>query len=107
MYDVADGSFDNNKVSILSTEGMLKHVAKSKSKNFVVATETGILYKMRKDNPDKKFIAASEKAECQYMKMITLENVHTALVNEQNVVTVPKEIADKARVAINRMLAIS
>ena len=107
MYDVADGSFDNNKVSILSTEGMLNHVSKSKSKNFVVATETGILYKMRKDNPDKKFIAASEKAECQYMKMITLQNVHDALVREQNVVTVPKEIADKARVAIDRMLAIS
>jgi len=107
MYDVADGSFDNNKVSILSTEGMLNHVTKSKSKNFVVATETGILYKMRKDNPDKKFIAASEKAECQYMKMITLQNVHAALVNEQNVVTVPKKIADKARVAIDRMLAIS
>ena len=107
MYDVADGSFDNNKVSILSTEGMLKHVSTSKSKNFVVATETGILYKMRKDNPDKKFIAASEKAECQYMKMITLENVHDALINEKHVVTVPKEIADKARLAINRMLAIS
>jgi len=107
MYDVADGSFDNNKVSILSTEGMLNHVSKSDSKNFVVATETGILYKMRKDNPNKKFIAASEKAECQYMKMITLQNVHAALVNEQNVVTVPKEIADKARIAINRMLAIS
>ena len=107
MYDVADGSFDNNKVSVLSTEGMLNHVTKSKSKNFVVATETGILYKMRKDNPDKKFIAASEKAECQYMKMITLQNVHAALVNEQNVVTVPKKIADKARVAIDRMLAIS
>ena len=107
MYDVADGSFDNNKVSILSTEGMLNHVTKSKSKNFVVATETGILYKMRKDNPDKKFIAASEKAECQYMKMITLQNVHDALVREQNVVTVPKEIADKARIAIDRMLAIS
>ena len=107
MYDVADGSFDNNKVSILSTEGMLKHVTESKSKNFVVATETGILYKMRKDNPDKKFIAASEKAECQYMKMITLEKVYNELINEKNVVTVPKEIADKARLAINRMLAIS
>ena len=107
MYDVADGSFDNNKVSILSTEGMLKHVTESKSKNFVVATETGILYKMRKDNPDKKFIAASEKAECQYMKMITLEKVYDALVNERHVVTVPKEIADKARLAINQMLAIS
>jgi len=46
MYDAASGSFDNNKVSILSTEGMLNHVQNSKAKNFVVATETGILYKM-------------------------------------------------------------
>ena len=107
MYDVADGRFDDKKVSILSTEGMLKHVNKSKSKNFVVATETGILYKMRKDNPTKTFIPASDKAECQYMKMITLEKVYDTLINEKNVVTVPKEIADKARLAINRMLEIS
>jgi quinolinate synthase len=106
MYDVADGSFDDKKVSILSTEGMLKHVNKSKSKNFVVATETGILYRMRKDNPTKTFIPASDKAECQYMKMITLEKVYDALVNEKHVVTVPKEIADKARLAISRMLEI-
>ncbi len=106
MYDVADGSFDDKKVSILSTEGMLKHVNKSKSKNFVVATETGILYRMRKDNPTKTFIPASDKAECQYMKMITLEKVYDALVNEKYVVTVPKEIADKARLAISRMLEI-
>ena len=107
MYDVADGSYDNKKVSILSTEGMLNHVNKSESKNFVVATETGILYKMRKDNPTKTFIPASDKAECQYMKMITLEKVYDTLVNEKNIVTVPKEIADKARLAINRMLEIN
>ena len=107
MYDVADGSYDTKKVSILSTEGMLNHVKESKAKNFVVATETGILYRMKKDNPDKTFIPASEKAECQYMKMITLEKVHDALINEKNVVTVPKKIADKARLAIDRMLAIS
>ncbi len=106
MYDVADGSFDDKKVSILSTDGMLKHVNKSKSKNFVVATETGILYRMKKDNPGKTFIAASDKAECQYMKMITLEKVYDALVNKKHVITVPKEIADKARLAINRMLEI-
>ncbi len=106
MYDVADGSFDDKKVSILSTDGMLKHVNKSKSKNFVVATETGILYRMRKDNPTKTFIPASDNAECQYMKMITLEKVYDALVNEKHVITVPKEIADKARLAINRMLEI-
>ena len=107
MYDVADGSYDNNKVSILSTEGMLNYASESKSKNFVVATETGILYKMKKENPDKTFIPASEKAECQYMKMITLEKVYDALINEKNVITVPKKIADKARLAINRMLEIS
>ena len=107
MYDVAAGSFDDRKVSILSTEGMLNHVHDSKSKNFVVATETGILYKMRQQNPGKTFIPASEKAECQYMKMITLKKVYDALVQEKNVVTVPKKIADKARLAIERMLAIS
>jgi quinolinate synthase len=107
MYDVADGSFDDKKVSILSTEGMMNHVTKSKSKNFVVATETGILYKMKQQNPDKTFVAASEKAECQYMKMINLEKVYDTLINQTNVVTVPKEIADKARLAIDRMLAIS
>ena len=106
IYDVADGSYDNKKVSILSTEGMLKHVHESKSKNFVVATETGILYRMRKQNPGKTFIPALDKAECQYMKMITLEKVYDALVNERYLVTVPKEIADKARLAINRMLEI-
>ncbi len=107
MYDVADGSFDDKKVSILSTEGMLKHVTESKSKTFVVATETGILYKMKQQNPEKTFIPASEKAECQYMKMITLEKVYDALINEKNLVTVPKHIANKARLAIDRMLAIS
>ena len=107
MYDVADGSFDNHKVSILSTEGMLNHVNKSPSDRFVVATETGILYKMRQQNPDKTFIPASEKAECQYMKMITLEKVYDTLVNEKNIVTVPRETASKARLAIDRMLAIS
>jgi quinolinate synthase len=107
MYDVAAGSFDDRKVSILSTEGMLNHVHDSKSKNFVIATETGILYKMRQQNPGKTFIPASEKAECQYMKMITLKKVYDALVQEKNVVTVPKKIADKARLAIERMLAIS
>ena len=107
MYDVSDGKYDDRNVSILSTEGMLNHVNKSSGKNFVVATETGILYRMRQQNPDKTFIPASEKAECQYMKMITLEKIYDALVNEKNVVTVPKHIADKARLAIDRMLAIS
>ena len=107
LYDLASGSFDDRKVSILSTEGMLNHVKDSKTKNFVVATETGILYRMRKQNPDKTFIPASDKAECQHMKMNTLEKVYDSLVEDKYEVTVPKEIANKARLAIDRMLAIS
>jgi len=107
LYDMASGSFDNHKVSILSTEGMMNHVNNSKAKNFVVATETGILYKMRQQNPEKTFIPASEKAECQYMKMITLEKVYDSLIHDRYEVVVPQEIADKARFAIERMLAIS
>jgi len=107
LYDLASGSFDDRKVSILSTEGMLNHVRDSKAKNFVVATETGILYRMRKQNPGKTFVPASEKAECQYMKMNSIEKVYDSLVEDKYEVTVPKKIADKARLAIDRMLAIS
>lgn len=106
MYDVAAGGFGNKNVSILSTEGMLNHVKKSSSKTFVVATETGILYRMKKQNPNKTFVPASDKAECQYMKMITLEKVYDSLVNERSVVTVPLHVANKARLAIERMLNI-
>ena len=107
MYDVANGSYNSNQVQILSTEGMMNHVKNSQSNEFVVATETGILYRMKQQNPTKKFIPASEQAECEYMKMITLEKVYNSLLNETTVVTVPQDTADKARLAIDRMLAIS
>lgn len=107
MYDAATGGFGDRRVSILSTEGMLRHVQRSKSSNFVVATETGILYRMRKQSPQKKFVPASEKAECQYMKMITLEKVLDSLLYDRTLVTVPSEIAGRARLAIERMLSIA
>ena len=107
MYDVANGSYNSNQVQILSTEGMMNHVKNSQSNEFVVATETGILYRMKQQNPTNKFIPASEQAECEYMKMITLEKVYNSLLNETTIITVPKNIADKARLAIERMLAIS
>ena len=107
MYDVANGSYKSNQVQILSTEGMMNHVKNSKSNEFVVATETGILYRMKQQNPGKTFIPASEKAECEYMKMITIDKVYNSLLNETTVVTVPQKTADKARLAIERMLAIS
>ncbi len=107
LYDVAAGSYNGRQVQILSTEGMMKYVNQSNATQFVIATETGILYRMRKQNPDKTFIPASEKAECQYMKMITLQKVHDSLMEDKYEVKVPKETADKARLALERMLAIS
>ncbi len=107
MYDIASGSYKNHQVQILSTEGMMKHVSKSDSQQFVVATETGILYRMRQQNPQKTFIPASENAECEYMKMITLDKVYRSLYDEKYEVKVAKKIADKARLAIERMLSIS
>ena len=107
LYDIASGGYNGRQVQILSTEGMMNHVNKSSANQFVVATETGILYRMRKQNPEKTFVPASEKAECQYMKMISLQKVYDSLVEDKYQVTVPKETADKARLAIERMLAIS
>ena len=107
MYDIASGRYKNHQVQILSTEGMMNHVSKSDSQQFVVATETGILYRMRQQNPQKTFIPASENAECEYMKMITLDKVYRSLYDEKYEVKVAKKIADKARMAIERMLSIS
>jgi len=107
LYDIASGNYNGRQVQILSTEGMMNYVNKSSANQFVVATETGILYRMRNQNPGKTFLPASSKAECQYMKMITLQKVYDSLVEDKFEVKVPKKIADKARLAIERMLAIS
>jgi quinolinate synthase len=107
MYDVAVGDYKNRQVQIMSTEGMMNYARESTAKNFVVATETGILYRMQQQNPDKNFIPASRAAVCQYMKMITLDKVYASLLEDKYEVRVPKHIADKARLAIERMLAIS
>jgi quinolinate synthase len=107
MYDVAVGDYKNRQVQILSTEGMMNYAKESAAKNFVVATETGILYRMQQQNPDKTFVPASRAAICQYMKMITLDKVYDSLLENKYEVRVPKQIADKARLAIERMLAIN
>jgi quinolinate synthase len=65
------------------------------------------MYRMKKENPDKVFIPVKENAVCKYMKQITIEKVVDSLVHKQYEVKVPKQIADKARVPIERMLMIS
>lgn len=99
--------FDCKDAHIHSTGGMLDHVAKSEADEFVVATETGILYRMEKENPDKKFYAANEESVCEFMKMITLDKVYQALKYERFEVRVPDALAERAQKPIERMLQIS
>ena len=99
--------FDCKDAHIHSTSGMLSQARESEAEEFVVATETGILHRMRKENPEKKFYPANENSVCEYMKMITLEKLHDSLKNDRFVVKVPPAIAEKARMPIERMLSIA
>ena len=105
LYDAASGGYGNRTVSVLSTEGMMGRAAQG-SGPFVVATETGILHRMRRQNPGKTFVPASERAECQYMKTITLRGVRDALALDRYEVSVPPAVAARARRAIERMISI-
>ena len=99
-------AFDCSDAHIESTGGMLKRAKESPAKEFVIATETGILHRMRKENPDKIFHPASEKSVCEYMKMITLDKLHAALAGNRYEVKVDPALAERARLPIDRMLAI-
>ena len=100
------GDVDPTGVQILSTEGMIKRPASSDADEFIVATEVGILHRLRRENPSKRFFAANDRASCAYMKVTTLPKVRDALLHEQHRITVPVDIADRARLAIERMVAI-
>jgi quinolinate synthase len=99
-------AFGNGRTQILSTEKMVSFAKQSPSKRFLVATETGILHRLHKEIPDKTFEAVSEKAVCKYMKMITLEKLRDSLRDWKYEVTVDPDVADRARLAIERMVAI-
>src|SRR5918911_37656 len=100
------GAIDAEGVQILSTEGMIKRPALSNADEFIVATEIGILHRLRRENPSKRFHAANDRASCAYMKVTTLPKVRSALLHLQHQITVPPAIADRARLAIERMVAI-
>jgi quinolinate synthase len=93
-------------VQILSTEGMIKRPALSAATEFIVATEVGILHRLRRENPSKRFVAANERASCAYMKVTTLPKVKRALERLEHRITVPEDVASRARLAIERMIAI-
>src|SRR3954469_23967836 len=100
------GDVDPEGVQILSTEGMIKRPALSRADEFIVATEVGILHRLRRENPSKRFHAANERASCAYMKVTTLPKIRDALVENQFRITVPGDVAARARQAIERMVAI-
>jgi quinolinate synthase len=113
MEYVAAGDIDAGGVRMLSTGGMLRYARELEARpdhagaEAIVATETGMLHPLRLAAPDVDFIAANEAASCRFMKMITLPKLRDALRDEVHEVKVPAEIADRARVAIERMVSIS
>jgi quinolinate synthase len=114
MEYVASGDIASEGVHMLSTGGMLGYARSLGSEGgrgghptAIVATETGMLHPLRQAAPDAEFIAANEAASCRFMKMITLPKLRDALRDGVHEVKVPAEIADRARVPIERMVAIS
>ena len=100
------GDLDPEGVQILSTEGMIKRPALTQADEFIVATEVGILHRLRRENPAKRFFAANDRAVCAYMKVTTLPKVLRSLQRLEHPITVRPELAARARLAIERMVAI-
>jgi quinolinate synthase len=108
MEYVAAGDVDAEGVHMLSTGGMLDYARHARpGATAIVATETGMLHPLREAAPDTDFVAANEAASCRYMKMITLPKLRDTLRDMRPEVRVPEEIARRARVPIERMVAIT
>jgi quinolinate synthase len=107
MEYVAAGDIESDGVYMLSTGGMLGYAREHHGGTAIVATETGMLHPLRQAASDVEFIAANEAAHCRFMKMITLPKLRDALREGVFEVKVPSEIADRARLPIERMVAIS
>ena len=103
---ISAGELGTEDAQILSTEGMIRRPKVSETEEYIVATETGILHRLRKENPTKRFFAANERAVCTYMKVTTLPKVLRALERMEHRITVPADVAARARRAIERMVAI-
>src|SRR5215213_3481367 len=103
---ISAGDVDPEGVQILSTEGMINRPRISSADEFIVATEVGILHRLRRENPTKRFVPASDLAVCAYMKVTTLPKVLNALENLEHQITVDPDTAARARTAIERMIAI-
>ncbi|HLB28026.1 MAG TPA: quinolinate synthase NadA [Dehalococcoidales bacterium] len=90
--------------AVLSTGGIIRFARESEAKELIIGTEIGILHRLKKENPDKKFIPVTEQAVCPRMKLTTLESISWSLENMTHQVKVPERIREKALAPINRML---
>jgi quinolinate synthase len=85
---------------------MYKFAKATKASTLIIGTEQGILYRLKKENPEKKFVLPSRALICPNMKLTTLEDVAESLLNMNNVVTVPDDIREKAKLTLDRMLKV-
>ena len=106
MYLAETGVVPKERTKILSTSGMVAAAEQTKAKKVLVATETGMLHQLTKANPLTIFQPVNRAAVCKYMKMITPEKLLRSLRDGVDEVTVPRDIADKARLSVERMIAI-
>lgn len=95
------------KAKILSTSGMIKEVQESTADEFIIGTEIGIIERMKRAVPDKKYIPLKPDAICEYMKKITLPKVYDSLRYQQFAITIPEDVRSRAALAIERMIVIS
>ena len=103
---ISGGDLPKERTRVLSTGGMVKAAAESQAKEVLVATEIGILHQLRKINTHVNFVPMNGRASCQFMKMITPAKLLRSLQDLTFEVDVPKEIADRARQSVERMIAI-
>ncbi len=106
MYLAASGVVPAERTKILSTSGMITAAKETQAKKVLVATETGMLHQLRKANPLVIFEPVNRAAVCKYMKMNTPEKLLQALRTGNDEVLVPRDIADRARLSVERMIAI-
>lgn len=106
LYLVGAGAVPQERVRVLSTGGMLQAAQETDAERVLVATETGMLHQLRAANPHAEFAAVNDRAECQYMKMITGEKLLRSLRDGVAEVTIPEDIAVRARRAVEGMVAV-
>src|SRR6266516_4377792 len=106
LWMASSGDLPADRTHILSTGGMIRHGKARMGGTFIVATETGILHRLRLDNPTGQYLAANDEAVCRYMKTITPAKLLRTLREGVHEVTVPEPIAARARAAIERMITL-